>query len=124
MTTTRLRRDDLQQILEDLVTRVLGATHALIVTPDSLPYAMSTSCADLQVDHWSVISGGLLSLAGNTGELLRIGECQQMILRHSDGLVFLAPLAGGGGLALLTEIDVPLAVIAAEMRLFWSTLAA
>lgn len=105
-------------LVDDFVRRVHGVTHALILSADGLPLAGSTSVSNDEAEQLAAISSGMLSLAHNGAALFEKGNCEQIIIRLSQGYFLFMGIGSGAGLAVLTSPEAQMRVVAYEMTQF------
>ncbi len=109
---------DFGWLVDDFVQRVHGATHALILSSDGLPLASSSSISTEEGEQLAAISSGVLSLAHNSAALFDKGTCEQIIIRLSEGYFLFMGIGVGAGLAVLTDGEAQMRVVAYEMTKF------
>lgn len=109
---------DFRWLVDDLVERVHGVTHALILSADGLPLVQSSSVGDDEAEQLAAISSGMLSLAHNSAMLFGKGSCEQIIVRLSQGYFLFMGIGSGAGLAVLTSSEAQMRVVAYEMTQF------
>jgi predicted regulator of Ras-like GTPase activity (Roadblock/LC7/MglB family) len=105
-------------LVDDFVGRVHGVTHALILSADGLPLAASSSVSPDEGEQLAAISSGVLSLAHNSAALFDKGTCEQIIIRLSHGYFLFMGIGVGAGLAVLTNTEAQMKVVAYEMTQF------
>lgn len=109
---------DYAWLINDFVRRVHGVTHALIMSSDGLPLTVSEAMTTPESEQLAAIASGLLSLAGNSASLFGKGVCEQIIIRLSHGYFLFMSIDSGAGLAVLTEPECDMKVVAYEMTQF------
>jgi hypothetical protein len=111
-------KPDFAWLVNDLVQRVHGVTHALILSVDGLRLTASDTMSEDDGDHLAAIASGVLGLARSGGGLFEMGTCEQIIHRHSDGYFLFMHMGTGGGLVVLTGPKCDMQVVAYEMTQF------
>lgn len=105
-------------LVNDFVAKVHGVSHALVMSSDGFPLTASDAVGGDEAEQLAAISCGLLSLAGSSAALFDKGVCEQIILRLTRGYFLFMGISPGAGLAVLTEPDCDLKVVAYEMTQF------
>ncbi len=117
--TTHLQgRDDFTWLINDFVARVHGVSHALILSSDGLSLTASDTVGIVESEQLAAIASGMLSLARNSAALFDKGTCEQIIVRLSSGYLLFMGIDDGAGLAVLTDADCDMKVVAYEMTQF------
>ncbi|THJ74639.1 roadblock/LC7 domain-containing protein [Candidatus Frankia alpina] len=117
-TTYRQGRDDFTWLINDFVARVHGVSHALILSSDGLSLTASDTVGIVESEQLAAIASGMLSLARNSAALFDKGTCEQIIVRLSSGYLLFMGIDDGAGLAVLTDADCDMKVVAYEMTQF------
>lgn len=106
---------ELDWLLDDLASTVLGVRHAVILSPDGLPLGRSPGLSEKDADHLAALAAGAQSLARGTGQKFGYGDVNQTIIEMDAALLFITPAGRGTCLALLTAADADAGQIAYEM---------
>ena len=106
---------ELDWLLNNLASTVLGVRHAVILSPDGLPLGKSPGLSENDADHLSALAAGAQSLARGTGQKFGLGEVSQTIIEMDAALLFITPAGRGTCLALLADSDADGGQIAYEM---------
>jgi uncharacterized protein len=114
------RRDgqDFSWLINDFVRRVHGVSHALIMSVDGLSLSASDAVTTEDGEQLAAIASGMLSLARNSAALFDKGTCEQIIVRLTRGYFLFMGINSGAGLAVLTNPDGDMRVVAYEMTQF------
>ncbi|CAO5228597.1 roadblock/LC7 domain-containing protein [Frankia sp. AgKG'84/4] len=107
-------------LVNDFVGRVHGVSHAMILSADGLSLAASDTIETVAAEHLAAIASGMISLARNSARLFDRGTCEQIIVRMSAGYLLFMGIDAGAGLAVLTDADCDMKVVAYEMTQFVS----
>ncbi|TDQ01351.1 hypothetical protein EV186_1021219 [Labedaea rhizosphaerae] len=120
MTSTdeRMPKDDFIWLVNDFVRKVHGVSHALVMSSDGFPLTASERVTPDEAEQLAAIASGLLSLAGSSAALFDKGSCEQIIIRLSRGYFLFMGISSGAGLAVLTEPEANMKVVAYEMTQF------
>jgi predicted regulator of Ras-like GTPase activity (Roadblock/LC7/MglB family) len=110
-------RADLDWLLEDLVGRVVGARHAVVLSADGLLVGRSTSLSKEDAEHLSAVASAFQSLARGTGRQFNGGRVRQTIVEMERAFLFVTAAGQGTCLAVLGEENADVGLIAYEMNL-------
>jgi predicted regulator of Ras-like GTPase activity (Roadblock/LC7/MglB family) len=108
---------DLDWLLEDLVGRVVGARHAVVLSADGLLVGRSKSLSKEDGEHLSAVASAFQSLARGTGRQFGGGKVRQTIVEMERAFLFVTAAGQGTCLAVLGEEDADVGLIAYEMNL-------
>jgi predicted regulator of Ras-like GTPase activity (Roadblock/LC7/MglB family) len=108
---------DLDWLLEDLVGRVVGARHAVVLSADGLLVGRSRSLSKEDGEHLSAVASAFQSLARGTGRQFGGGKVRQTIVEMERAFLFVTAAGQGTCLAVLGEEDADVGLIAYEMNL-------
>lgn len=109
---------DITWLLNDFVDKVHGVSHALITSSDGFPLTASQAVKPDDAEQLAAIASGLLSLAGSSAALYGKGSCEQIIIRLTRGYFLFMGIGTGAGLAVLTDPECDMRVVAYEMTQF------
>ncbi|MET7935837.1 roadblock/LC7 domain-containing protein [Streptomyces sp. NPDC005322] len=117
--TTRRRTaarsmDDLDRMLDDLVARVGGMRHAVVLSPDGAVISASGGLSPRDAEHLAAVASGFHGLARSADRRTRGGPARQTVIDTGAGRLFVAAVAGGACLAVLTTEGADPAAVAAE----------
>ncbi|MBP2330863.1 putative regulator of Ras-like GTPase activity (Roadblock/LC7/MglB family) [Kibdelosporangium banguiense] len=108
---------DLDWLLEDLVGRVVGARHAVVLSADGLLVGRSRALSKEDGEHLSAVASAFQSLARGTGRQFGGGKVRQTIVEMEHAFLFVTAAGQGTCLAVLGEEDADVGLIAYEMNL-------
>ena len=94
-------REDLDWLVTDFTTRVQDIAHAIVVSADGVPLALSADIPDHAVEQFAAITAGLASLIVGAAEILDIGAPTQALIEMDNGLMFVKAISDGSSLAVL-----------------------
>jgi len=94
-----------------------GIAHAIVVSTDGLPIAVSGRLDRGQADQLAVIAAGLATLSQGAARRFRSGAVKQTIVEMERGYLFVMSIGDGSCLAVLAAPASKLNVIAYEMAL-------
>jgi predicted regulator of Ras-like GTPase activity (Roadblock/LC7/MglB family) len=110
-------RADLDWLLDDLVNRVVGARHAVVLSADGLLVGRSTDLSKEDAEHLSAVASAFQSLARGTGRQFNGGRVRQTIVEMEHAFLFVIAAGQGTCLAVLGEEDADVGMIAYEMNM-------
>ncbi|QSB05740.1 roadblock/LC7 domain-containing protein [Natronoglycomyces albus] len=109
MTTNNLGvyERSLSMLLASLVARTPGLSHAVLVSVDGLPLAVSTGLPEERAQQLAGIGSGLLSMGEGAGRAMQNGPAQQVVVEMAEGVLMAAPVGQEICLTLLavTQCD-------------------
>jgi predicted regulator of Ras-like GTPase activity (Roadblock/LC7/MglB family) len=108
-------REDLNWLVTDFTTRVADVAHAIVVSADGVPLALSEGIPGEAVEHFSAITSGLTSLIGGTARILEAGNPMQALVEMEHGLMFVKAISDGSSLAVLAAPECDARQVAYEM---------
>jgi predicted regulator of Ras-like GTPase activity (Roadblock/LC7/MglB family) len=108
---------DLNWLLEDLVGRVVGARHAVVLSADGLLMGRSAGLSKDDSEHLSAMASAFQSLARGTGRHFGGGAVRQTIVEMEHAYLFVTAAGHGACLAVLGEEDSDVGMVAYEMNL-------
>jgi len=106
---------ELDWLLDNLVSSVLGVRIAVILSPDGLMLAKSPGVSQSEGDHLAALAAGAASLARGVGMWSGYGDVSQTIIEMDVALLFITPAGRGTCLALLAGAGADAGQIAYEM---------
>jgi len=104
-------------LLDDLVQRVPSARQAVVLSVDGLLMGASQGVSQADAEHMSAIAAGFQSLARGAGRHFQAGSVRQTIVEMEAAFLFITSAAAGTCLAVLSEADSDIGLIAYEMAL-------
>jgi predicted regulator of Ras-like GTPase activity (Roadblock/LC7/MglB family) len=110
-------RADLDWLLDDLVSRVVGARHAVVLSADGLLVGRSNALSKEDAEHLSAVASAFQSLARGTGRQFGGGRVRQTIVEMEHAFLFVTAAGQGTCLAVLGEEDADVGLIAYEMNM-------
>lgn len=112
--------EKLNWLLDDLVRRVVGVEHAVVLSSDGLLLGKSGKLSDADSDHLAAVSAAFQSLARQTGVHFRGGAPRQTIIELEHAYLFVTAAGSGACLAVLGAEDADMGMIGYEMNLLVS----
>jgi predicted regulator of Ras-like GTPase activity (Roadblock/LC7/MglB family) len=108
---------DLTWLLDDLVSRVKQAEHAVVLSVDGLLKASSRGLGRDDAEHLAAIASGIQSLSRGAGKRFNGGPVQQVIIEMTSSFLLITAAGHGACLAVLAAEDADLGLIAYEMNM-------
>ncbi|MFC0037473.1 MULTISPECIES: roadblock/LC7 domain-containing protein [Actinomadura] len=109
--------DDLNWLLDSLVQRVAQVQNAVVLSSDGLRIASSSGLDRAQSDHVAAVAASFQSLARGAGEAFGGGAVRQTIVEMESAFLFVTAAGRGACLAVLSDADADLGLIAYEMAM-------
>ena len=117
MATNRGETGGLAWLLDDLVTRVPAARHAVVLSVDGLLMGSSAGLDREAAEHMSAVASGFQSLARGAGRYFGGGAVRQTIIEMDSAFLFVTAAGQGACLAVLSGSDADVGLIAYEMAM-------
>ena len=108
-------REDLNWLVTDFTTRVADVAHAIVVSADGVPLALSADIPAQAVEQFSAITSGLTSLIVGAARIMDAGTPTQALVEMDHGLMFVKAISDGSSLAVLAAPECDTRQIAYEM---------
>jgi uncharacterized protein len=110
-------RQDLNWLVTDFTTRVQDVAHAIVVSADGVPLALSAGIPPTAVEQFSAITSGLTSLIRGAAQIMEAGTPTQAMVEMDRGLMFVKAISDGSSLAVLTALEADTRQVSYEMTL-------
>ncbi|WP_204456379.1 roadblock/LC7 domain-containing protein [Actinokineospora baliensis] len=107
----------LNWLLDDLVRRVVGIRHSVVLSADGLLLGRSAELSKDDSEHLSAMASAFQSLARGTGRQFGGGQVRQTIVEMDHAFLFVTAAGRGACLAVLGEEDADVGMIAYEMNM-------
>jgi hypothetical protein len=108
-------RQDLNWLVTDFTTRVEDVAHAIVVSADGVPLALSTDIPEQAVEQFSAIISGLASLMEGATRIFEGGVPTQAMIEMEDGMLFVKTVSDGSILAVLAAPECDTRQVSFEM---------
>ncbi len=109
-------RPDLNWLLDDVVSRVVGAQNAIVLSADGLLIGKSAGMSKDDSDQLSAIASSLVSLAKGVSRQFGRGKVLQNMIEMERGYLFVSAAGQGACLAVLAGENTDVEMIAYEMN--------
>jgi predicted regulator of Ras-like GTPase activity (Roadblock/LC7/MglB family) len=117
MVYTTASSGDLAWLLDDMVSRVKQADHAIVLSVDGLLVAASKGLSREDQEHLAAVAAGIQSLARGAGKRFGGGAVQQTIVEMKSQFLFVTAAGHNACLAVLASEDADVGLIAYEMAM-------
>lgn len=114
---SQLYRQDLNWLVTEFTTRVTDVAHAIVVSADGVPLALSTGIPLNAVEQLAAITSGLTSLMVGAARVFEGGVPLQALVEMDGGLMFVKAISDGSSLAVLTAPECDTRQVSYEMTL-------
>ena len=105
MTELDLSTSSLASVLVELVSRVPGASHAVLASVEGEPIAVSNGLPTQRAEQLASVGTGLLSIAHGAGRCIDVGVPQQAVVEMAAGVLMATPVSGAMSLTVLAVSD-------------------
>ena len=92
-----------------------GVAHAMVVSADGLPVAISERLDRARADQLAAIGSGLASLTIGASRCFGGGLVKQCVVEMEGGFMFIMSISDGSCLAVLAALNCNVGVVAYEM---------
>jgi predicted regulator of Ras-like GTPase activity (Roadblock/LC7/MglB family) len=108
---------DLNWLLDDLVSRVAGAQHAVVLSTDGLCVGRSESLKRDDGEHLAAMASAFQSLARGVGRHFDGGQVRQTVLELDHAFMIVTAAGSGACMALMATEDADIGMVAYELNL-------
>jgi predicted regulator of Ras-like GTPase activity (Roadblock/LC7/MglB family) len=110
-------RQDLDWLVTDFTSRVADVAHAVVISADGVPLALSDGIPATHAGQLSAITAGLTSLMQGAARIFEGGEAVQALVEMEGGLLLIKAISDGSSLAILAAPQCDTDLVAYEMTL-------
>jgi uncharacterized protein len=107
----------LDWLITDFAARVTDVAHAVVVSADGMPLAVSDTFPPAHTGQLCAIISGLTSLNDGAARIFDGGLVLQALVEMQRGLMLVKAISGGASLAVLTAPDCDTELVSYEMTL-------
>jgi predicted regulator of Ras-like GTPase activity (Roadblock/LC7/MglB family) len=111
---------DFNWLVGNFAQRTPGVAHAMVVSADGLPVAVSDLLDRPKADQLAAIASGLASLTQGGARLIEGGLVKQTVVEMHRGLLVVMAISDGSCLAVLAGSSCDVSVVAYEMTVLVS----
>jgi predicted regulator of Ras-like GTPase activity (Roadblock/LC7/MglB family) len=108
-------RQDLDWLITDFTARVADVAHAVVVSADGVPLAVSEGIPPFFAEQLAAITAGLVSLMQGAARIFAAGQPTQALVEMEGGLLLVKTISDGSSLAILASPDCDTDLVAYEM---------
>lgn len=108
---------DLNWLLDDLVDRLAGVRHAVVLSTDGLLLGRSTAFSRDDAEHFAAMSSTLYGLARSAGSRFDGGGVRQAVIELDRAVLFVTAAGDNACLALQASDSANLGMVAYEMNI-------
>lgn len=106
----------LDWLLDDLVRRIPGVRHTIVLSADGLLLARSDGIEAADAEHLAAMGSALHGLARSAGERFAAGPIRQTVVELADAILFVCAAGDNACLALLADDTAAMSIVAYEMN--------
>ena len=110
-------RQDLNWLVTDFTLRVADVAHAVVVSADGVPLALSEYIPQMFAEQFAAITSGLTSLMQGAARIFEAGHPLQALVEMEGGLMFVMAISDGSSLAVLAAPECDTDLVSYEMML-------
>ena len=108
-------RQDLNWLVTDFTLRVADVAHAVVVSADGVPLALSEGIPEDAAEQLAAITSGLASLIQGAARIFEAGPPTQALVDMQGGLMLIKAISDGSSLAVLAAPDCDTDLVSYEM---------
>jgi uncharacterized protein len=108
-------RQDLNWLVTDFTLRVADVAHAVVVSADGVPLALSEGIPEEAAEQLAAITSGLASLIQGAARIFEAGLPTQALVDMQGGLMLIKAVSDGSTLAVLAAPDCDTDLVSYEM---------
>jgi predicted regulator of Ras-like GTPase activity (Roadblock/LC7/MglB family) len=110
-------RQDLNWLVADFIARVPDVAHAVVVSADGVPLALSEDIPAGFAAQLAAITSGLASLMQGAARIFEAGQPAQALVEMQGGLMFVMAISQGSSLTVLAAPQCNTELVSYEMAL-------
>lgn len=108
---------DLNWLMDDLISRVKDAEHAIVLSSDGLLMASSAGLQRTDGEHLSAVASGLQSLAKGVSDHISGGKVRQTVVEWKSQFLIVTTAGERACLAVLCNQNADIGLVAYEMAM-------
>jgi uncharacterized protein len=106
---------DLDWLVTDFTERVADVAHAVVVSADGVPLAVSEGIPDVHANQLAAITSGLVSLMQGAARIFEAGQATRALVEMDGGLMLIKAISDGSSLAVLAALECDTELVSYEM---------
>lgn len=107
--------EGLSWLITDFKVRVVDVAHAIVVSADGIPLAVSDTIRRDSVPKLCAITAGLAGLADGAARMFDGGTVTQSLVQMDRGFMLVRAIGGGSHLTVMANPDCDMEVVVYEM---------
>jgi predicted regulator of Ras-like GTPase activity (Roadblock/LC7/MglB family) len=107
----------LDWLITDFTERVADVAHAVVVSADGVPLAVSNAIPPDRAGQLCAITSGLAGLTDGAARMFEGGWVIQSLVEMERGVMIVKAISGGASLAVLAAPECDMELVAYEMTL-------
>ena len=111
---------DFNWLVDNLAKHTPGVAHAMVMSADGLPVAVSERLDRPKADQLAAIASGLASLTQGGARCIEGGLVKQTVVEMNRGLLLVMAISDGSCLTVLVGTSCDVGVVAYEMTMLVS----
>lgn len=112
---SRTYRQDLNWLVTEFTAQVEAVAHAIVVSADGMPLALSAGIPAAAAEQLAAITSGLTSLMHSAARAFDGGGATQALVEMDGGLMFVKAISDGSSLAVLAAPECDARQVSYEM---------
>ena len=117
MTAVETETRELDWVVNRFVDSVPGAAHAVLVSADGLPMAVSRGLDRDAADRFAAVASGLIGLAYGAAGRFGGGAVTQIMIEMENAFLFVTGISDGSCLAVVAAANCDVGLIGYEMAI-------
>lgn len=110
-------RQDLDWLVTNFTSKVLDVAHAIVVSSDGVPLAVSRDLPETFAGQLAAITSGLVSLIQGAARIFEAGQAAQALVVMEGGMLLVMAISDGSSLAVLAAPECETALVSYQMTL-------
>ena len=110
-------RRDLSWLVTDFTSRVADVAHAVVISADGVPLALSEDIPAGSAEYLAAITSGLVSLMEGAARIFDAGQPARALVEMEGGLMLIKAISDGSSLAVLAARHCDMELVSYEMTL-------
>ena len=110
-------RRDLSWLVTDFTSRVADVAHAVVISADGVPLALSEDIPAGSAEYLAAITSGLVSLMEGAARIFDAGQPARALVEMEGGLMLIKAISDGSSLAVLAARQCDMELVSYEMTL-------
>jgi uncharacterized protein len=112
-----VHRQDLNWLVTDFAGRVVQISHAMVVSSDGVPLALSEEIPNGLAEQLGAIISGLIGLIRGAAQILETGAPTRIMVEMENELMLVMAISDGSSLAVLADPECDTDLVSYEMTL-------